>query len=80
MYVIKREILATECEYIIDVVENYETLCHYIEKLIESDPTLERIPGIFVNARIGYNIPLLRNSEKEISIERYEFVSKPSAS
>jgi hypothetical protein len=80
MYVIKREILATECEYIMDVVENFETLCHYIEKLIETDPTLKRgSTAIFESMfRPGYCIRVLHNSEEEICVEHYKFVKEPS--
>jgi hypothetical protein len=80
MYVIKREILATECEYIMDVVENFETLCHYIEKLVEADPSLKRTNvRIFESMfKIGYCISVLSNSEEEICVEHYEFVREPS--
>ena len=78
MFVIIRYNLVTENEYIMDVVESYEILCQYIEKIIEAEPTFVRLPGYFGNAHIGYCIPVLRNSEEEIQIERYQFVKEPS--
>jgi hypothetical protein len=78
MFVIKYFNSKTETEYICDVVENYENLVIYFNKLIKLKPSLKPIQNIPVNSHIGYLIPILGGNCEEYYIERYEFVIEPS--
>lgn len=78
MYVIKKYNQATENEFIFDVVETREILCHYVEQLIVTDPALKRVQEIPYHQKVGYTITILEKPGIEYAIEYYEFVSKPS--
>jgi hypothetical protein len=78
MFVIKYFDSKQESDFIYDVVENYDTLVIYFNKLMERNPSLKMIQPIPQNPRIGYIIPILQNNGIEYYIERYEFVTEPS--
>lgn len=80
MFIIKcfNRILESESEYICDVVENYDALITYFNKLVEGNRDLKWVQSAPMNSRVGLLIPVLHSKDIDYYFERYEFVTEPS--
>lgn len=78
MFVIIRYDINKDHEFIYDIVENYDTLLSYIQKLTDKYSSLKPIQSPPPNPHIGYTIPLLHDDNFEFWTQRHEFVIAPS--